>query len=39
MHECDFCSNEIDFHEIVECIASALDAKDILQAQKVLKFP
>ena len=28
MHECDFCSNEIDFHEIVECIASALDAKD-----------
>lgn len=28
MQECDFCSNEIDFHEIVECIASALDAKD-----------
>ena len=28
MHECDFCSNTIDFHEIVECIASALDAKD-----------
>lgn len=28
MHECDFCTNEIDFHEIVECIASALDAKD-----------
>ena len=27
MQECDFCSNEIDFHEIVECIASALDAK------------
>lgn len=26
--ECDFCSSEIDFHEIVECIASALDAKD-----------
>jgi len=24
MHECDYCSNEIDFHEIVECIASAL---------------
>ena len=28
MEKCDFCSSEIDFHEIVECIASALDAKD-----------
>ncbi len=32
MKECDFCSNEIDFHEIVECIASALDAKDAYTA-------
>lgn len=27
MKECDVC-NEIDFHEIIDCIVSALDAKD-----------
>lgn len=27
MRECDVC-NEIDFHEIIDCIVSALDAKD-----------
>lgn len=28
MSECDFCSNEINYHEIIECITCALDAKD-----------
>ena len=28
MQDCDFCSNEINYHEIIECIACALDAKD-----------
>lgn len=27
MSDCNFCK-EIDFHEIIECIVSALDAKD-----------
>lgn len=27
MSECNFCK-EIDFHEIIECIVNALDAKD-----------
>ncbi len=25
---CDFCGTQIDYHEIIECIAAALDAKD-----------
>lgn len=28
MNECEYCSNEINYHEIIECIACALDAKD-----------
>lgn len=28
VEKCEFCFSEIDYHEIVECIASALDAKD-----------
>lgn len=28
MQDCGYCENEIDYHEIIECIASALDAKD-----------
>lgn len=28
MSECNYCSNEINYHEIIECIACALDAKD-----------
>lgn len=28
MSECDFCHEEINYHEIIECIACALDAKD-----------
>lgn len=28
MEECESCSNEIDYHEIIECIVCALEAKD-----------
>lgn len=28
MSGCDFCDDNINYHEIIECIASALDAKD-----------
>ena len=28
MQDCGYCSNEINYHEIIECIACALDAKD-----------
>lgn len=28
MSECEYCSDEINYHEIIECIACALDAKD-----------
>lgn len=28
MQDCNYCSNEINYHEIIECIACALDAKD-----------
>lgn len=27
-NECEYCNEIIDYHEIIECIASALDAKD-----------
>ena len=29
---CEFCGAEIDYHEIIECIACALDAKDLYTA-------
>lgn len=28
MHDCEFCGNEIDYHEIIDCITCALDARD-----------
>ena len=28
MHDCEFCGNEIDHHEIIDCITCALDARD-----------
>lgn len=28
MLDCEYCGNEINYHEIIECIACALDAKD-----------
>lgn len=28
MINCDFCENEIDYHEIIDCITCALDARD-----------
>ena len=28
MHVCEFCGNEIDYHEIIDCITCALDARD-----------
>lgn len=28
MISCDFCENEIDYHEIIDCITCALDARD-----------
>lgn len=28
MQECGFCENDINYHEIIECITCALDAKD-----------
>ncbi len=28
MQECDYCVGEIHYHEIIECITAALDAKD-----------
>lgn len=28
MQECEFCGDEINYHEIIECITCALDAKD-----------
>lgn len=28
MKKCKYCNDIIDYHEIIECIASALDAKD-----------
>lgn len=32
MEECETCKNEIDYHEIIECIVCALDAKDAYTA-------
>lgn len=32
MNECNFCNNGIDYHEIIECIAGALEAKDLYTA-------
>ncbi len=29
MKECNLCNELIDYHEIIECITSALDAKDL----------
>ena len=29
MHDCEFCGNEIDYHEIIDCITCALDASII----------
>lgn len=28
MNECEYCDDEINYHEIIECITCALDAKD-----------
>ncbi len=28
MSDCKFCADEINYHEIIECITCALDAKD-----------
>lgn len=28
MGDCEFCGNEIDYHEIIDCITCALDARD-----------
>lgn len=28
MSDCEFCENEIDYHEIIDCITCALDARD-----------
>lgn len=28
MPDCEFCENEIDYHEIIDCITCALDARD-----------
>lgn len=28
MSDCEFCGNEIDYHEIIDCITCALDARD-----------
>ena len=28
MYDCDYCVGEIHYHEIIECITAALDAKD-----------
>lgn len=32
MNECSFYNNKIDYHEIIECIVSALEAKDLYTA-------
>lgn len=26
--DCEFCGNEMDYHEIIDCITCALDARD-----------
>lgn len=31
MHDCEFCGNEIDYHEIIDCITCALDAEIHIQ--------
>lgn len=28
MQDCEYCANEINYHEIIDCIACALDARD-----------
>lgn len=28
MSDCTFCESEIDYHEIIDCITCALDARD-----------
>lgn len=28
MYDCEFCANEIDYHEIIDCITCAPDARD-----------
>lgn len=28
MSDCDYCENEINYHEIIDCITCALDARD-----------
>lgn len=28
MNDCDYCLGEIHYHEIIDCITTALDAKD-----------
>lgn len=32
MSDCEFCGNEIDYHEIIDCITCALDARDTYTA-------
>ena len=32
MSDCEFCGNEIDYHEIIACITGALDARDTYTA-------
>lgn len=28
MSECEYCDTEIDYHEVIDCITCALDARD-----------
>lgn len=28
MEECEYCNNTVDYHEIIDCITCALDARD-----------